>query len=113
MGGSPAAMFVPPSADIKKFRLIVTGHDDEGQSVFLTDQIAPHVMTVLQTPTYAVTDFWKALTLPADNCTATAKDPCRVPFVVAPPAGGIGAINGPGDDQANGEYNISENPEGN
>lgn len=88
MYGSSVATLVPPSTDIKKFRLIVTGHDDEGQSVFLTDQIAPHVMTVLQTPTYAVTDFWKALTLPADNCTATAKDPCQVPFVVAPPTGG-------------------------
>jgi hypothetical protein len=59
-----------------------------GRAVFLTDQIAPHVMTVLQTPTYAVTDFWKALTLPADNSAATAKDPCQVPFVVAPPTGG-------------------------
>jgi hypothetical protein len=46
------------------------------------------VMTVLQTPTYAVTDFWKALTLPADNSAATAKDPCQVPFVVAPPTDG-------------------------
>ena len=57
MGGSPAAALVPPSADVKKYRLIVTGHDDKDQSVFLTDQTAPHVMTVLQTPTYAVTDF--------------------------------------------------------
>ena len=60
---SPTAALVPPSADIKKFRLIVTGHDDGGQSVFLTDQIA-------------------------DNSTASAKDPCQVPFVVAPPTGG-------------------------
>ncbi len=88
MDASPAAALVPPSADIRKFRLIVTGHDDKRQSVFLTDQIAPHVMTVLKTPTYAVTDFWKALALPADNSPATAKDPCQVPFVVAPPTGG-------------------------
>jgi hypothetical protein len=88
MGGSPTPALVPPSADIKKFRLIVTGHEDEGKSVFITDQIALHVMSVLQTPTYAVTDFWKALTLPADNGAATAKDPCQVPFVVAPPTGG-------------------------
>ena len=88
MGVSPAPVLVPPSGDIKKFRLLVTGHDDHGQSVFLTDQAAPHVMSVLQTPTYAVTDFWKALTLPADNSAATAKDPCQVPFVVAPSPGG-------------------------
>ena len=88
MDAAAAPALVSPSADIKKFRLIVTGHDDDGQSGFLTDQIAPHVMAVLQTPTYAVTDFWKTLTLPADNGPATAKDPCQVPFVVAPPAGG-------------------------
>jgi hypothetical protein len=84
----PKAALVPPSADIRKFRLVVTGHDDKGQSVFLSDQIAPHVMTVLQTPTYAATDFWKAMTTPADNSTATAQDPCQVPFLVAPPANG-------------------------
>jgi hypothetical protein len=42
---------VPPSPDIRKYRLIITGHDDRGQSVFVSDQTAPHVMTVLQTPT--------------------------------------------------------------
>jgi quercetin dioxygenase-like cupin family protein len=79
---------VPPSSDIKKYRLLVTGHDDKGQSIFLSDRTAPHVMNVLQTPTYAVTDLWKALSLPADNGPETAADPCQVPFVVAPPAGG-------------------------
>jgi hypothetical protein len=88
MGKPIAGTLVPPSPDIKKYRLIVTGHDENGQSVFLSDQTAPHVMTVLQTPTYAVTNFWKALTLPADNSAATAKDPCQVPFVVAPPTSG-------------------------
>src|SRR5580704_11981217 len=33
MDGSTAVALVPPSAGIKKFRLIVTGHDDNGQSV--------------------------------------------------------------------------------
>jgi hypothetical protein len=88
VSGPPTAVLVPPSPDVKKFRVIVTGHDGNGQSVFLSDQIAPHVMSVLQTPTYAVTDFWKALTLPADNGEMTAIDPCHVPFVVAPPTGG-------------------------
>ena len=88
MGGRSPNTLTAPSADIRKFRLLVTGHDENGQSIFLSDRIAPHVMTVLQTPTYAVTDFWKAFTLPADNGTATAKDPCEVPFVVAPPSGG-------------------------
>jgi naringenin degradation protein FdeH len=77
-------MPVPPSPDIHKYRLIVTGHDQTGQSVFLSDR----TMTVLQTPTYAVTDLWKALALPADNSPATESDPCTVPFVVAPPSGG-------------------------
>lgn len=88
MGEFIQGTLVAPSPDVKKYRLIVTGHDEKGQSVFLSDQLAPHVMTVLQTPTYAVTDFWKALALPADNRRATANDPCSVPFVVAPPPGG-------------------------
>jgi hypothetical protein len=69
MGGSPAAAFVPPSTDIEKFRLIVTGHDDEGQSVFLTDQIAPHVMTVLQTP------YGQKIGIHEYVVSATVKDP--------------------------------------
>jgi hypothetical protein len=88
MGALKAATLVPPSPDVKTYRLLVTGHDESGQSVFLSDQIAPHVMTVLQTPTYAVTDFWKTFGLPADNSPETAEDPCEVPFVVAPPPGG-------------------------
>lgn len=79
---------VPPSPDIRKYRLLVTGHNERGDSVFLGDRIAPHVMTVLQTPTYAVTDLWKATVLPADNSSRTDDDPCSVPFVVAPPTGG-------------------------
>jgi hypothetical protein len=79
---------VPASPNIRKYRLIVTGHDHRGRSVFVSDQTAPHVMTVLQTPTYAVTDLWKARSLPADNGHLTSTDPCAVPFLVAPPAGG-------------------------
>jgi hypothetical protein len=79
---------VPPSPDIRRYRLIITGHDDRGQSVFVSDQTAPHVMTVLQTPTYAVTDLWRAHSLPADNGHVTSGDPCSVPFVVAPPVSG-------------------------
>jgi hypothetical protein len=88
MSTQSAAERVAPSPEITKHRLIVTGHDAMGQSIFISDRDAPHVMSVLQTPTYAVTDFWKALELPADNSAATANDPCSVPFVVAPPTGG-------------------------
>jgi quercetin dioxygenase-like cupin family protein len=88
MANASGGTMVPPSLDIKEYRLIVTGHDGKGQSVFLSDRTAPHVMTVQQTPTYAVTDLWKALSLPADNSPATEADPCSVPFVVAPPSGG-------------------------
>jgi hypothetical protein len=79
---------VPPSPDITKYRLIVTGHDGRSQSMFVSDRISPHVMTVLRTPTYAVTDLWKAHSLPADNGHVTSADPCQVPFAVAPPTGG-------------------------
>ncbi|OBZ97554.1 hypothetical protein ADU59_00635 (plasmid) [Pararhizobium polonicum] len=77
-----------PSNNVTRHRLLVTGHDAEGLSTFLSDRTGPHIMTVLDTPTYAVTDLWKSFSLPADNSRATDEDPCEVPFVVAPPAGG-------------------------
>src|SRR5579884_3729431 len=77
-----------PGPEIKRFRRIVTGHDAQGRSVILSDEMSPHVMPILDQPNFAVTDFWKTTCTPADNGSATAADPCRLPIQVAPPQNG-------------------------
>jgi naringenin degradation protein FdeH len=79
---------VKPGPEIKRFRRIVTGHDAQGRSVVLSDDMSPHVMPIMDQPHFAVTDFWKTASTPADNGPRTSKDPCSVPNQVAPPVNG-------------------------
>lgn len=88
MAQSPSRPTVAPGPEIKRFRLIVTGHDDQGQSIIVSDRPAPHIMPIMDQPNFAVTDFWKSYSTPADNSAATEADPCSVPVQVAPPDGG-------------------------
>lgn len=83
---SPAT--VVPGPEIKRFRRVVTGHDAQGQSIITSDAATPHVMPIMGQPNFAVTDFWKTFSTPADNSGATAVDPCALPIQVAPPASG-------------------------
>ena len=77
-----------PGPEIKRFRRIVTGHDAQGRSVILSDEASPHVMPIMDQPNFAVTDFWKTTSTPADNSGGTSEDPCRLPIQVAPPVNG-------------------------
>ncbi|HUI98089.1 MAG TPA: cupin domain-containing protein [Xanthobacteraceae bacterium] len=77
-----------PGPQIKRFRRIVTGHDAQGRSAILSDDMSPHVMPIMDQPNFAVTDFWKTSATPADNSPAGAADPCGLPIQVQPPAGG-------------------------
>jgi mannose-6-phosphate isomerase-like protein (cupin superfamily) len=77
-----------PGPEIKRFRRIVTGHNMQGRSVILSDDMSPHVMPIMDQPNFAVTDFWKAAATPIDNGAQTSEDPCRLPIQVAPPANG-------------------------
>ena len=77
-----------PGPEIKRFRRIVTGHNAQGRSVIVSDGVSPHVMPIMGQPNFAVTDFWKTTSTPADNGSSTAEDPCRLPIQVAPPAAG-------------------------
>lgn len=79
---------VAPGPEIKRFRRIVTGHDAQGRSVILSDQVSPHVMPIMGQPNFAVTDFWKTASTPADNSPKTSEDSCSLPIQVAPPANG-------------------------
>ena len=88
MAQSPSRPAIAPGPEIKRFRRLISGHDLQGRSIIISDGLSPHVMPIMDQPNFAVTDFWKAFSSPADNSPATAKDPCSVPIQVAPPTGG-------------------------
>jgi len=88
MSEAAGAVPVKPGPEIKRFRRIVTGHNPEGRSVIASDETSPHVMQIMNQPNFAVTDFWKTSSTPADNSVATGDDPCRLPIQVAPPESG-------------------------
>ncbi len=88
MAQSPSRATVAPGPAIRRFRVVVTGHDAEGRSILVSDRASPHVMPIMDQPNFAVTDFWKTFSIPCDNGPATAGDPCSLPIQVAPPAGG-------------------------
>ena len=88
MSQASQAPKVAPGPEIARYRRIVTGHNAQGRSVILSDAPSPHIMPVMDQPNFAVTDFWKTASTPADNSATTAADPCSVPTQVAPPAGG-------------------------
>lgn len=88
MTETPQPQKTAPGPEIKRFRLVVTGHDSDGRSVILRDAASPHIMPIMDQPNFAVTDFWKTAATPADNGSATERDPCSLPIQVAPPADG-------------------------
>ena len=88
MSEARQATTAKPGPEIKRFRRIITGHDAQGRSVILSDDASPHVMPIMNQSNFAVTDFWKTASTPADNGTGTGKDPCSVPTQVAPPENG-------------------------
>jgi hypothetical protein len=77
-----------PGPEIKRLRRIVTGHNAQDRSVILSDDASPHVMPIMGQPNFAVTDFWKTSSTPAENGRQTNVDPCQLPIQVAPPENG-------------------------
>src|SRR5436309_11633957 len=88
MSVATAAAKVLPGAEIRRFRRVVTGHHANGQSIIISDAQSPHIMPIMDQPNFAVTDFWKTSSTPADNSDKTEGDPCKLPVQVAPPQGG-------------------------
>jgi hypothetical protein len=88
MSESASIAKVGPGGDIRRFRRVVTGHDATGQSIIISDAMSPHIMPIMDQPNFAVTDFWKTFSTPADNGPRTEPDPCQVPIQVAPPVSG-------------------------
>ena len=71
---------------IWRVRRVVTGHDAEGRSIFLSDGEAPNVKEMSAMPGLALTDLWETTLAPASNAgTADAADR---PIHLEPPKNG-------------------------
>lgn len=71
---------------VEKIRRVVTGHDENGKSVFIIDGNAPAVKEMDSMPGLALTDLWQTNGAPADN-TGNLDSADRA-VVLAPPANG-------------------------
>jgi hypothetical protein len=69
----------------KPVRRVVTGHNEAGKSIFLTDGPAPHVYS-RGTASTAVSELWETGSAPADNSGST--DPTDHPYRLPPPTNG-------------------------
>ena len=67
-------------------RRVVTGHDENGHSVFISDSDAPNVMQMESMPGLALTDLWETRASPAKN--TGNEDAAARPVVLEPPANG-------------------------
>ena len=70
----------------QNIRRVVTGHNEDGKSVFIMDGIAPAVMEMQSMPGLALTDLWQTGGAPADNSGQV--DAADRPIVLEPPANG-------------------------
>lgn len=69
-----------------KVRRVVTGHNEQGQSVFVIDDIATSVKEMQSMPGLALTDIWETTSAPADNTGDT--DAAARPVRLEPPGSG-------------------------
>ena len=51
----------------QRIRRVVTGHDKDGQSMFIADGKAPNILEMKSMPGVALTDLWRTKTAPASN----------------------------------------------
>ena len=71
---------------VEKIRRVVTGHDENGKSVFIFDGDATAVKEMESMPGLALTDLWQTNGAPADN--SGNADAADRPVVLEPPANG-------------------------
>jgi hypothetical protein len=74
------------NSGVRTIRRIVTGHDEAGKSVVLSDAPSPHVLTLPGAPNLAVTDLWRIDS--ARPRTDGAGETCVGPITLAPPKDG-------------------------
>ena len=71
---------------VEKIRRVITGHDENGKSVFIIDGDAAAVKEMASMPGLALTDIWQTGGAPASN--AGNADAADRPVVLEPPANG-------------------------
>ena len=71
---------------VEKYRRVVTGHDDNGKSIFIEDGEATAVKEMESMPGLALTDLWVTHSAPASN--SGNADAADRPVVLEPPANG-------------------------
>jgi mannose-6-phosphate isomerase-like protein (cupin superfamily) len=71
---------------LRPVRRIVTGHDDKGRSVVLSDAVSPHVLENPVRPGRGLTDLWRTDAVPASN--AGDADAAARAVTLNPPEGG-------------------------
>jgi mannose-6-phosphate isomerase-like protein (cupin superfamily) len=54
-------------AMVWRVRRVITGHNEQRQSTFVYDGLAPNVKEMASMPGVALTDLWETTTVPADN----------------------------------------------
>lgn len=69
-----------------KVRRVVTGHDKDGKSIFLSDGFAPNVKEMESMPGLALTDLWETTKAPASN--SGDADAVARPVRLEPPKNG-------------------------
>ena len=71
---------------MKPIRRVVTGHDEQGRSVIVSDGPSPHVLAIPGRTDFGLTNLWVTDSTPADN--AGDADAAARPVVLEPPLGG-------------------------
>ena len=69
-----------------RIRRVVTGHDKDGQSIFVMDGLAPNILEMASMPGVALTDLWRTAGSPASN--SGNKDAAADRIKLEPPASG-------------------------
>lgn len=77
-----------PSANSTRFRVLVTGVDDQGRSRFVRDGLASHRQVVADTPSFVSTNIWRTLSTPVVNSAEDYDDGFGAPAGIAPPIDG-------------------------
>ncbi|MEM7252708.1 MAG: cupin domain-containing protein [Pseudomonadota bacterium] len=71
---------------LRPVRRVVTGHDDHGRAVILSDSVSPHTKEAALQPGRGLTDLWRTFSTPADNRGDV--DNADTEVVLTPPTNG-------------------------
>jgi hypothetical protein len=74
---------------LRRPRRIVTGHDAQGRSVFLQDDVAPNLIQPEHSPNVGMFNLWRVMSIPASNTGDDDTAPADATITLAPPPGGL------------------------